>query len=158
VKNLTLFTITLCLLLSLTLWQQRSVVAAKAPPVPATFNVPAGDVTGLIAAIKAANNETANPGPDTIVLEGGTYSFGAPNNWEFALNALPIIMSDITIEGNGAVLTSTATAGASGLSYDATTDRYTCVWKTEKAWKGMCRKLVVKFTDDTSRAALFQFK
>ncbi len=107
-KNLTVFTITLSLLLSLTLWQQRPIVAAKAPPVPATFNVPAGDVNGLIAAINAANNETANPGPDTIVLAAGTYSFGVPNNWEFGPNALPIILSDITIEGNGAVLTSTA--------------------------------------------------
>jgi hypothetical protein len=52
----------------------------------------------------------------------------------------------------------TVTAGSSSLSYDATTDRYTYVWKTEKAWKGTCRKLVVKFTDGTTREAVFQFK
>jgi hypothetical protein len=44
------------------------------------------------------------------------------------------------------------------LSYDATTDRCTYVWKTEKAWKNSCRKLVVKFTDGTTKEALFQFK
>jgi parallel beta-helix repeat protein len=60
--------------------------------------------------------------------------------------------------GTPDLIEETATAGASGLSYDATTDRYTYVWKTEKAWKGTCRKLVVKFTDGTMKEALFQFK
>jgi hypothetical protein len=52
----------------------------------------------------------------------------------------------------------TVTAGSSSLSYDATTDQYKYVWKTEKAWKGTCRKLVVKFTDGTTKEALFQFR
>ena len=56
------------------------------------------------------------------------------------------------------VIEETATAGSSSLSYDATTDQYKYVWKTEKAWKGTCRKLVVKFSDGTTREALFQFK
>jgi hypothetical protein len=33
----------------------------------------------------------------------------------------------------------TATAGDSGLSYDAATDQYTYVWKTDKTWSGTCR-------------------
>ena len=52
----------------------------------------------------------------------------------------------------------TVTAGASSLSYDATTDRYNYIWKTDKAWKGICRKLVLKFNDGTTREAWFQFK
>jgi hypothetical protein len=52
----------------------------------------------------------------------------------------------------------TVTAGASSLSYDATTDQYKYVWKTDKAWKGRCRKLVLKFNDGSTREALFQFK
>ena len=35
----------------------------------------------------------------------------------------------------------TATAGASGLQYDAASNQYTYVWKTEKAWAGRCRQL-----------------
>jgi hypothetical protein len=69
-EKLALLTITLSLQLSLALWRQQPIVAAISPPMPATFNVPAGDVNALIAAINAANNETATPGPDTIVLEG----------------------------------------------------------------------------------------
>ncbi|HEX4947303.1 MAG TPA: PxKF domain-containing protein, partial [Blastocatellia bacterium] len=52
----------------------------------------------------------------------------------------------------------TVTAGASSLTYDATTDRYHYVWKTDRAWKGTCRKLMLKFNDGTTREALFQFK
>lgn len=52
----------------------------------------------------------------------------------------------------------TVTAGGSSLSYDAGTDRYNYVWKTDKAWKGTCRKLVLKFNDGSTREALFRFR
>ncbi len=52
----------------------------------------------------------------------------------------------------------TVTAGSSSLSYDATTDQYTYVWKTEKAWAGTCRTLVVKLNDGTYHQANFKFK
>ena len=52
----------------------------------------------------------------------------------------------------------TVTAGASSLSYDATSDQYKYVWKTDKAWAGTCRRLVLKFNDGSTREALFQFK
>jgi hypothetical protein len=52
----------------------------------------------------------------------------------------------------------TVTAGNSSLSYNATTDTYTYVWKTEKAWTGMCRQLVVRLNDGTDHVANFKFK
>jgi len=51
----------------------------------------------------------------------------------------------------------TVTASNSSLSYDSTTDQYTYVWKTDKAWAGSCRALVVKPADNTMRTANFQF-
>ena len=51
----------------------------------------------------------------------------------------------------------TVSAGTSGLSYDPDTDRYTYVWKTDKAWGGSCRELQIKLTDGevyTSRFTL----
>ena len=51
----------------------------------------------------------------------------------------------------------TVTASTSGLSYDATTDQYTYVWKTDKAWAGSCRALVAKLADNTTKTANFQF-
>ena len=52
----------------------------------------------------------------------------------------------------------TVTAGSSSLSYDATTDRYHYVWKTDKAWANTCRQLVVKLIDGTIHQANFTFK
>ena len=52
----------------------------------------------------------------------------------------------------------TLTAGNSGLSYDAATDQYVYVWKTDKAWAGTCRQLRVKLADGTVHAANFKLK
>lgn len=52
----------------------------------------------------------------------------------------------------------TVSAGGSGLSYDAATDTYSYIWKTEKSWKGSCRLLRVKLTDSQTYTAKFQFK
>jgi hypothetical protein len=52
----------------------------------------------------------------------------------------------------------TSTAGSSSLSYDATADQYKYIWKTERSWRGTCRKLIVKFTDGTTKEAVFQLR
>ena len=49
-------------------------------------------------------------------------------------------------------------AGQSGLSYDPETGWYSVVWKTEKAWAGTCRALMLKLIDGTEHKAYFQFK
>jgi predicted outer membrane repeat protein len=51
----------------------------------------------------------------------------------------------------------TLTAGGSSLSYDATTDRYTYTWKTNKLWGGTCRKLTVRLADGSDHIAYFNF-
>ena len=51
----------------------------------------------------------------------------------------------------------TVTAGSSSLSYDPASDQYTYVWKTEKAWAGTCRRLVVSLDDGTTHTASFRF-
>jgi hypothetical protein len=51
----------------------------------------------------------------------------------------------------------TSTAGNSSLSYDATADQYTYVWKTVKTWTG-CRQLQMKLADGNTYAANFKLK
>jgi hypothetical protein len=51
----------------------------------------------------------------------------------------------------------TVTAGGSSLNYDPVTKQYNYVWKTEKAWSGTCRQLVVKLNDGTVHTANFKF-
>jgi uncharacterized membrane protein len=55
-------------------------------------------------------------------------------------------------------ITETATSGTSGLAYDASSDQYTYVWKTDKAWAKSCRQLIVKFVDGTVQTAGFEFR
>jgi YVTN family beta-propeller protein len=52
---------------------------------------------------------------------------------------------------------STVTAGGSSLSYNATSDQYTYVWKTDKGWATSCRKLTMRLTDNTDHVAYFNF-
>ena len=58
----------------------------------------------------------------------------------------------------GVVVEETVTAGNSSLGYDTATGQYTYVWKTDRSWKGTCRMLVVRFTDNTQHFAKFRFK
>ena len=51
----------------------------------------------------------------------------------------------------------TVSAAANAFSYDPTADRYTYVWKTDKAWAGTCRKFVLTLRDGTLHTALFRF-
>lgn len=51
----------------------------------------------------------------------------------------------------------TVTAGGSSLSYDATTNQYTYIWKTDKAWANTCRQLHVKLSDGSDHIADFKF-
>ena len=48
------------------------------------------------------------------------------------------------------------TPGASGLTYDAGSDQYHYVWKTDKSWSG-CRQLVVKLADGNVYITMFNF-
>ncbi|MGZ4214048.1 MAG: PxKF domain-containing protein, partial [Actinomycetota bacterium] len=51
----------------------------------------------------------------------------------------------------------TVTAGGSSLNYDSTSGQYIYVWKTDKAWAGLCKTLIVKLADGTTHTAYFIF-
>jgi hypothetical protein len=57
-----------------------------------------------------------------------------------------------------AVVEETTTAGGSSLSYHAPTSVYTYVWKTDRAWAGSCRQLILHFNDGSSQVLQFEFK
>jgi probable HAF family extracellular repeat protein len=64
----------------------------------------------------------------------------------------------VTLAPLDAIEQTTSAAGGSALSYDPTTERYTYVWKTKKAWSGTCRQLVVKLDDGSVHRANFKFR
>jgi len=51
----------------------------------------------------------------------------------------------------------TVTAGQSSLTYDAASNQYTYVWKTDKTWGKGCRQLILKFKDGQYQRANFNF-
>ena len=70
------------------------------------------------------------------------------------------ISSPVVCDANapGAVIEETIMAGGSSLSYDALADRYSYVWKTDKAWKGSCRILALRLKDGSNHFAKFRFR
>ena len=50
------------------------------------------------------------------------------------------------------------TTNTPGLTYDATADQYTYVWKSPKTGPAPCRKFVLDLKDGTPHFGLFQFK
>jgi probable HAF family extracellular repeat protein len=52
---------------------------------------------------------------------------------------------------NADTIEQTVNAGSSSLSYDASTGRYTYVWKTDKKWQNSCRQLVLQYKDGTEQ-------
>ena len=85
-------------------------MGVAAPPArAATFDVPDGDVAGLIAAINAANG---NGQPDTINLAAnGTYVVTTGPYAAAGPNGLPSITSQITVNGNGATIERSSAGG-----------------------------------------------
>jgi uncharacterized repeat protein (TIGR01451 family) len=70
-----------------------------------TYTVVDGNVSFLITAINAANDETNNPGLDIIELAlDGNYQLTAIDNTDSGNTGLPTITSDILIKGNGATI------------------------------------------------------
>ena len=55
-------------------------------------------------------------------------------------------------------LTDTVTAGGSSLSYDASSDQYIYIWKTDSSWAGTCRQLLVTLNDGSVHVANFKFR
>jgi hypothetical protein len=51
----------------------------------------------------------------------------------------------------------TTTANPSGLNYDAASRQYIYSWKTPSSWKGTCRTLILKFSDNQELRADFRF-
>jgi hypothetical protein len=47
--------------------------------------------------------------------------------------------------------------GKTSLRYDAESDTYVFLWKTDEAWAGTCRELLLELADGTVHSALFRF-
>ncbi|KAG2494967.1 hypothetical protein HYH03_006901 [Edaphochlamys debaryana] len=90
------------------------------------------------------------------------FSLGCNNGLSIFAPGFPKVAPAYCTTGQpeDAVPLSTATAGASSLSYDPTSGQYSYVWKTpsDARYAGTCQYLVLQFADGTQRRALFKFR
>jgi hypothetical protein len=151
-------------------------VADPSPCVSARVDQPNGDVSIVVATLQASRWNFALRTP--VAFDG----FFAPvdnhtRNGLRAGAAVPLRFSlggdrglDVFAAGSPSSrpvacdtqepydeVETTVTAGKSGLTYDAASDRYTYVWKTSSAWTG-CRRLSMTFVDGTTVSVTFQFR
>jgi hypothetical protein len=92
--------------------------------------------------------------------KGVPVKFSLSGNKGLSIFAAGYPMS-VVINCDGSVedeIENTVNAGQSSLSYDASTDQYNYVWKTQNSWAGTCRQLIVKLNDGTEHKANFRFR
>jgi ABC-type transport system substrate-binding protein len=63
----------------------------------------------------------------------------------------------VTCPGSQPVVAATPTPASGGLAYDASIGQYTYTWKTDKAFAGKCRQLILRFANGFEAPANFQF-
>jgi uncharacterized repeat protein (TIGR01451 family) len=150
--------------------------------LPSGASFPVGTTTNTFTVTDASNN-TASCSFTVTVLYDFTGFFSPVNNLPTlnSVNAGRAIPVKFSLSGNKGLnifavnspqsgvipcntsaqvtdLTDTVTAGGSSLSYDSGSDQYNYVWKTDSAWAGTCRQLVVTLNDGSTHSANFKFK
>jgi hypothetical protein len=108
---------------------------------PPVYNPPAVNVAQAGSAVPVKFSVTGYSGVD--ILEAGH-----PTSQQIACDSLNPLGTEAE----------TFSAGARGLIYDASTGQYSYTWKTDRAWAGSCRQLIVKLNDGTWHMAYFTFK
>ena len=153
---------------------QSAAFSAASLTAPGTYTIRAQavDSGGLTAVDAATVNVIFNfsgffqpvdnlPTLNTVKAGGSVpvkFSLGGDKGLNIFAPGYPlseIVACDSTSPVSG--IDETVTAGSSSLTYDAATGQYVYVWKTNKAWVGTCRQLIIKLSDGTYHRANFSF-
>ncbi len=128
----------------------------------AVYNIPAGDVAGLIAAMEAAN---ADPNADTINLAAGDYVLTAPYVEDqeleiYGIAGLPSVISPITINGSEAGTTTVLRSPTAEEDFCVFHVTKTDVEVSEGAWEEHAgdltlNRLVIRGGQSTMGAGVF---
>jgi FG-GAP repeat protein len=104
-----------------------------------------------------------NP-PSVNVVNAGRaipvkFSVSGDNGLDIFATGFPVSQQIACGDGAPASeIVQTVTAGEGSLNYDAESDTYTYVWKTEDTWAGTCRQLILRLNDGSERVAFFRFR
>jgi len=120
-------------------------------------------VTHLIYAFTGFFAPIANGGALNIVKAGSAipvkFSLGSDEGLSIMAPGYPA-SAQIACEGapGPMVEMGTVTPGSSALSYNAGSNSYQYVWKTDNSWAGTCRVFILKLVDGTEHTAKFSFR
>jgi hypothetical protein len=110
------------------------------------------DFTGFFAPVNMGEGNLAKAGQAIPVK----FSLGGDQGLDVIESARFVPLgTDSTPDGDPLPVT---TAGASGLTYDAATDTYTYVWKTNKAWALKTGRFELTLSDGTTHAFDVNFR
>ena len=110
------------------------------------------DFDGFFAPVSMAEPNVAKAGQAIPV----SFSLGGDQGLEVVTSAKFVIEgTDANPSGE---LLDAVTAGRSGLTYDASADRYIYVWKTDKAWAKKTGQFVLTLSDGTTHTFDVSFK
>ena len=106
-----------------------------------------------------------NPGANEDVVNRANAGRGIPVKFSLAGDqgldifepGYPRFVSSPCDNGDTQDAIEETTTSPAGLTYDAVTDQYTYVWKTQKAWAGRCGTFQLGLNDGTGHHALFRF-
>ena len=124
-----------------------------APQVTQSFALTAWPFTGFLSPISNTKPNTAKAGSAVPVK----FTLGGDRGLAIFAAGFPTSVQVACPAGNTPSGSVAATAAKSGLSYNVLTGVYTYVWETKASWKGTCRLLRVKLTDNTTHEATFTF-
>jgi hypothetical protein len=86
-------------------WKEEIASGTETSTTIPGIEIPCGNVAALIAAITQANDEISHPGPDALNLASGcTYTLNEVNSNYYGPNGLPIVTSEIIVNGRGSTL------------------------------------------------------
>ena len=111
------------------------------------------DFGGFFSPVDNAEVNLAKAGSSIPVR----FSLGGDQGLEVLDGAPTFSVSECDPDADVDAVETTTTAN-NGLTYDAATDTYTYVWKTDKGWKGKCGVFTLKLNDGSEHTAEFQFK
>jgi hypothetical protein len=85
------------------------------------------------------------------------FSLGGDQGLEILAGTPNVVNGNTTGDTSGTDAIETYTTSVPGLTYDATAGQYVYVWKTDKAWAGTTKTLVITLADGSVHKAAFQF-
>ena len=110
------------------------------------------DFSGFFEPVSMDGSNVAKAGQAIPV----SFSLGGDQGLDVVTSARFVIEGSVA-NPTGEVLDA-ATAGRSGLTYNAATDRYTYVWKTQKAWGSKTGQFVLTLSDGSEHSFTVAFK